>query len=133
MKHLHTFESFLNEATTEFEFDPTRYAKNGVTVVQDEDYFRGRAVGKNYKFTSKNKESNLTVSRWYEGKAPDNYIAYLIVSGDKDKGTKTANELDPALKPSGSTQSSNGVSTFSFSRFDMSQKELEKLLTNFTK
>ncbi len=131
--HIPSFDEFLNEATTEFEFDPMRYAKKGVTVVQDEDYFKGRVVGKNYKFTNKTKDVSLKISRWYEGKAPDNYIAYLIVSNDKDEAKKIANDLDPALKPSSSTRNSNGTSSFSFSRFEMSQKDLEKLLINFTK
>ena len=137
MNHIPTFEEFLNEnlneATTEFDFDPKIYAKKGVTMVQDDDYFRGRVVGKNYKFTNKTKDVSLKISRWYEGKAPDNYIAYLIVLGDIDKAKKIASDLDPNFKQSGSINSNKGTSSFSFSRFEISQKELEKILSNFTK
>ena len=137
MKNLNTFEEFLNEnineATTEFDFDPTSYAKGGVTVEQGEDYFHGRVVGKNYTFINKTKDATLKVSRWKEGKAPNNYMAYLIVKGSSDKAKKFADNLGVNLKTSGAIHNSNNTSSYSFSNFELSQKDLEKLIANFTK
>lgn len=137
MKHIHTFESFLNEslneATTEFDFDPTAYAKGGATVVQGDDYLYGRVVGKNYTFTNKTKDITLKVSRWKEGKAPNNYTAYLSVIGSSDKANKIVSDLGGNLESSGSINNSNGTSSLQFSNHELSQKDLENLLTNFTK
>jgi hypothetical protein len=131
------FEDFinesLNEATTEFDFDPTTYAKGGITVVQGEDYLYGRVVGKNYTFSNKTKDVTLKVSRWKEGKEPNNYTAYLSVIGNSDKANKIANGLGVDLKSSGSIWNSNNTSSFQFSSHELSQKDLEKLLTNFRK
>lgn len=137
MKHIHTFESFLNEslneATTEFDFDPTSYAKGGATVVQGDDYLYGRVVGKNYTFTNKTKDATLKISRWKEGKAPNNYMAYLSVIGSSDKAKKIADSLGVNLESSGSINNSNNTSSYQFSNYELSQKDLEKILTNFTK
>lgn len=137
MKNIQTFEEFLNEsineATTEFDFDPTVYAKGAVTVIQGEDYLYGRVVGKNYTFTNKTKDVTLKVSRWKEGKAPNNYMAYLSVIGDSDKAKKIINALGVDLDSSGSISNSNGSASLQFSSYELSQKEMEKILNNFKK
>ncbi len=122
----------INEATTEFEFDPTKYAKGIIKVKEDEDFLNGRPVGKNYKF-SNTSYPNLTlkVSRWKEGKEPNNYTAYLSIPGTKDTAMSMVNQLNANLKLAGSIRNNDGTSSFQFNRYDMSAKELMNLLKSF--
>jgi hypothetical protein len=136
MKHIHTFESFLNEnlneATTEFDFDPTKDSKGSINVAVGEDFLYGRVVGKNYTYTNtKAKNVTLKVSRWKEGKAPNNYIAYLHVAGTFDEGRKIAAEISSDFKQTGTVANSNGTSSISFNIYDMSQKELENVIQKY--
>jgi hypothetical protein len=137
MKHVHTFESFLNEgeineATTEFDFDPTKDSRGPIKVEVGEDFLYGRVVGKNYTYkNTKAPDVKLNVSRWKEGKAPNNYIAFLNVVGTFDEGKKIAASISTDFKQSGTVSNSNGTSSISFSIFDMSQRDLENVIKKF--
>jgi hypothetical protein len=136
MKHIHTFEGFLNEnineATTEFDFDPTKDSKGPISVTVDEDWLYGRVVGKNYTYTNtKAKNVTLKVSRWREGKAPNNYIAYLHVAGDFEEGKKIAASISPDFKQTGTIANSNGTSSISFDIFHMSLRDLENVIKKY--
>ena len=121
----------LKEATTEFEFDPSIYAKGDIKVKEGEDYMHGRVVGKNYTFNNIKVSPNLTlkVSRWKEGKEPNNYIVYFSVPSEFDKLYKP---LSSKLKLSGTISNSNNTSSTQYSQYDLSKNELMSLLKLFT-
>lgn len=121
----------INEATTEFEFDPTVYAKGNIKVKEGEDFLYGRVVGKNYTFNNIKVSPNLTlkVSRWKEGKEPNNYAVYFSVPGVFDE---LYNPISSKLKSSGKIVNSNKTSYLQYSRYDLSKNELMSLLKLFT-
>ena len=121
----------LNEATTEFEFDPSIYAKDDIKVKEGDDYMYGRVVGKNYTFSNTKVSPNLSlkVFRWKEGKEPNNYAVYFSVPADYDK---LYNSISSKLKPSGKIVNSNNTSFLQYSRLDLSKNELMSLLKLFT-
>jgi hypothetical protein len=121
----------LKEATTEFEFDPTAYSKGNIKVKEGEDYLYGKVVGKNYTFSNIKVSPNLTlkVSRWKEGKEPNNYTVYFSVPGEFDE---LYNPISSKLKPSGKIANNNNTSSLQYSRYDLSKSELMSLLKLFT-
>ena len=121
----------LNEATTEFEFDPSIYAKGNIKVKEGEDYIYGNVVGKNYTFNNIKVSPNLTlnVSRWKEGKEPNNYKVFFSVPSEFDKLYKP---LSSKLKLSGTIANSNNTSSTQYNQFDLSKNELMSLLKLFT-
>jgi hypothetical protein len=121
----------LKEATTEFEFDPSIYAKGDIKVKEGEDYMYGRVVGKNYTFNNIKVSPNLTlkVFRWKEGKEPNNYTAHLSVPSEFDKLYKP---LSSKLELSGTISNSNNTSSTQYSQYDLSKNELISLLKLFT-
>ena len=121
----------LKEATTEFEFDPSIYAKGNIKVKEGEDYMYGRVVGKNYTFNNIKVSTNLTlkVSRWKEGREPNNYTVYFSVPSEFDKLYKP---LSSKLKLSGTISNSNNTSSTQYSQYDLSKNELISLLKLFT-
>ena len=121
----------LNEATTEFEFNPTIYAKGNIKVKEGNDYLYGRVVGKNYTFFNTKVSPNLTlkVFRWKEGKEPNNYAMYFSVPTEFAELYKP---LSSKLKLSGKIASSNNTSSAQYSRLDLSKNELVSLLRLFT-
>lgn len=138
MKNLQTYEEFLNEslneATTEFDFDPVKDSKGSISVEVGEDFLYGRVVGKNYTYrNTKAKDVTLKVSRWKEGKAPNNYIAFLNVSGTFDEGRKIAAGISSDFKQTGTISNSNGTSSISFSIFGLSQNDLENIIEKYKK
>lgn len=119
----------LSEASTEFEFDPTIYASGDVKVKEGEDFLYGRVVGKNYTFTkAKLPNARLKISRWKEGKEPNNYEAYLSVP---DEFSSLFTTISTHLKRSGKIANSTGTSSTQYSRLDLSKDELMKLLKLF--
>lgn len=124
-------KNIVKEATTEFEFDPSIYAKGDVKVKEGEDYMYGRVVGKNYTFNNIKVSPNLTlkVSRWKEGKEPNNYAVYFSVPSEFDESYK---ELSSKLKLSGTINSKYNTLSLQYSKFDLSKNELMSLLKLFT-
>jgi|694.fasta_scaffold96461_2 hypothetical protein len=120
----------LNEATTEFEFNPTIYAKGNIKVKEGDDYLNGKVVGKNYTFfnTEVSPNPTLKVSRWKEGKEPNNYTVYFSVPSEFAESYKP---LSLKLKSSGKIVSSNNTSSEQYSRFNLSKNELMSLLELF--
>jgi len=120
----------LNEATTEFEFDPSIYAKGNIKVKEGDDYMYGRVVGKNYTFSNTKVSPNLRlkVSRWKEGKEPNNYAAFFSVPSEF---VELYNPISSKLKLSGKIVNSNNTSFIQYSRFDLSKNELMSLLKLF--
>ena len=121
----------LNEATSEFEFDPSIYAKGDIKVKEGEDYMYGRVVGKNYTFNNIKVSPNLTlkVFRWKEGKEPNNYAVHFSVPSEFDKLYKP---LSSKLELSGTISNSNNTSSTQYSQYDLSKNELISLLKLFT-
>jgi hypothetical protein len=121
----------LKEATTEFEFDPSIYAKGDIKVKEGEDYMYGRVVGKNYTFNNIKVSPNLTlkVFRFKEGKEPNNYTAHISVPSEFDKLYKP---LSSKLKLSSTISNSNNTSSTQYSQYDLSKNELISLLKLFT-
>lgn len=119
----------LSEASTEFEFDPTIYASGDVKVKEGEDFLYGRVVGKNYTFTkAKLPNAGLKISRWKEGKEPNNYAAYLSVP---DEFSSLFTTISTRLKRSGKIANSTGTSSTQYSRLDLTKNELVRILDLF--
>jgi hypothetical protein len=121
----------LKEATTEFEFDPTIYAKGNIKVEEGEDYLYGRVVGKNYTFRNIKVSPNLKlkISRWKEGKEPNNYVVYFSLPSEF---SELYNPISSKLKLSGKVISNNNTQFIQYDKYHLSKNELISLLKLFS-